>query len=191
MSQTSSQQSTSQSSDQIKRVQWRVQVDGTVYGPYPRTRLIEFLREGRVNAHTFLACGSDQEFYRADEHPNIRWNFNGNTENVARAPSEQSDTDPQAPEVCNYFISGRILTDLHVFEQALNQAGKFARAGSDMWVLRSKISLPQLRNKLSAVMGKDEQFVIANASTGRLAWFNIGAEPDVAVRSVWDCDLEE
>ncbi|ACT58347.1 hypothetical protein [Hirschia baltica] len=176
--------------DQIKRVQWRVQVDGTIYGPYPRARLIDFLREGRVNAHTLLACGEDDVFFRADEHPNIRWNFSGNTENTARIASENKDED-QAPTVCNYFISGRILTNLHHFEQVLNAAGKFARAGNDMWVLRSNITLPQLRNKLSAVMGKDEQFVIVNATKGRLAWFNLGVEPDIAVRSVWDSDLDD
>lgn len=178
------------SGEEIKRVQWRVQVDGTVYGPYPRSRLIDFLREGRVNAHTMLACGSDTDFHRADEHPNIRWNFAGNTENTSRADEENSNAD-QAPEVCNYFISGRVLTDQHVFEQELSKAGKFARAGSDMWVLRSAVTLPQIRNKLSAVLGKDEQFVIVNATKGRLAWFNLGAEPDVAVRSVWDADLDD
>ncbi len=188
MSQPANIQSTN-NTEQVKRVQWRVQVDGTVYGPYPRARLIDFLREGRVAANTLLACGADDEFYRADEHPNIRWNFSGNTENTSR--SEETPENEQAPTVCNYFISGRVLTDLHLFEQVLNQAGKFTRAGSDMWVLRSNITLPQLRNKLSAVLGKDEQFVIVNATKGRLAWFNLGVEPDIAIRSVWDADLED
>lgn len=179
-----------QDGDQIKRVQWRVQVDGTVYGPYPRSRLIDFLREGRVSANTMLACGSDNAFYRADEHPNIRWNFHGNTENTAR-PNETLTEDAEAPLLCNYFISGKLLSDQYNFELVLNRAGKFARAGTNMWVLRSRITLPQLRNKLSAVMGKDDQFVIVNASKGRLAWFNLGAEPDIAVRSVWDSELED
>ncbi|MFC7291696.1 hypothetical protein [Hirschia litorea] len=179
-----------QDGDQIKRVQWRVQVDGTVYGPYPRSRLIDFLREGRVSASTMLACGSDNAFYRADEHPNIRWNFHGNTENTSRA-NEANANDAEAPQLCNYFISGKLVSEHYNFELVLNRAGKFARAGSNMWVLRSRITLPQLRNQLSAVMGKDDQFVIVNASKGRLAWFNLGAEPDIAVRGVWDSELED
>lgn len=175
------------SGEQIKRVQWRVKVDGTVYGPYPRTRLIDFLREGRISAHTLLACGTDSEYYRADEHPNIRWNFDTTVNNVARA---EEATNADAAPVCNYFICGQLLSNTNAFELVLNRAGKFARAGSNMWVLRSRITLPQLRNRLSSVLSKDEQFAIINATQGRLAWFNLGAEPDVAIRHVWDSDLD-
>ena len=171
----------------IPRVQWRVLVDGKVYGPYPRAKLLEFLNEGRVAGHTMLSCGADTQFHRADEHPNLRWNF-VHQDRKGFPDRRRADGD-EDPSVSNFFISARIFAGVDAFERALNQCGKFARAGSGMWVLRSRITLPQLRNKLSVALQKDEQFVIVNASKGRLAWFNLGAEHDVAVRSVWNADI--
>jgi len=167
-----------------QRVQWRVRVDGNVYGPYPRSRLLEFLEEGRIAGHTQLACGADEDFYRADEHPNLRWRFDGE-------PSHNAAEDDRAHPVCNYFISARILASTQDFEHVLNRAGQFSRAGANNWVLRSRTPLPQLRNQLSVALKKDEQFVIVNATKGRLAWFNLGAETDIAIRSVWNADLKD
>ena len=47
-------------------VKWRIKVGDKEYGPYPRSRLIDFLKEGRVVASTLLCCGADIEFVRAD-----------------------------------------------------------------------------------------------------------------------------
>ena len=170
----------------VPRVQWRVKIDDKVYGPYPRAKLIEFLEEGRVAAHTLLCCGADVEFHRADDHPNLRWDFSRHTRGFHE---KRLDAGENAPPVCNYFICARLLQSNSAFEQVLHQSGKFARAGSDMWVLRSNVTLPQLRNRLSVALKKDEQFMVVNATKGRLAWFNLGAEHDVAVRSVWNADI--
>lgn len=171
----------------VSRVQWRVKVNDRVYGPYPRAKLIEFLQEGRVVAHTMLSCGADTDFHRADEHPNLRWKF----KKVPRGFYEKHlDEGEEVHPVCNYVVCARLLASTQDFEQALNQSGKFARAGSNMWVLRSSVTLPQLRNRLSVALRKDEQFMLVNATKGRVAWFNLGAEADVAVRSVWDADLK-
>jgi len=172
--------------EHIKRVQWRVKVDGTVYGPYPRTRLIDFLKEGRISAHTQLSCGTDTNYYRADEHPNIRWNFDSTVQNVSRA--EETNTD--ATGVSNYFITGNLTSNTSAFEDVLKRIGKYTQVGDNIWVLRSSITLPQLRNRLSAVLDKDESFAAVNATEGRVAWFNLGQENDSAIRNVWDADLE-
>ena len=58
-------------------VKWRIRISDKEYGPYPRSRLIDFLKEGRVQAATFIACGTDLDFHRADHHPNLRWDFKG------------------------------------------------------------------------------------------------------------------
>ena len=58
-------------------VKWRIKIGDKEYGPYPRTRLIDFLKEGRVQAGTFIACGTDTDYHRADHHPNLRWDFKG------------------------------------------------------------------------------------------------------------------
>ncbi len=171
----------------VPRVQWRVMVDGKVYGPYPRAKLLEFLREGRVTSHTMLSCGADTQFHRADEHPNLRWDFQKKPRGFHE---KRLDDGEETAPVCNYFVCARLLAGVEPFERVLHQSGKFARAGSGMWVVRSRVTLPQLRNRLSVALRKDEQFVVVNATKGRLAWFNLGAEHDVAVRSVWNSELD-
>lgn len=167
-------------------VKWRVKIGDQEYGPYPRSRLIDFLKEGRVTAGTFIRCGNDVDYHRADHHPNLRWNFN--------APRKRKFGDPKLEPgetevpVCNYFIAARLLSGNERFERVLRDAGKMTRAAGDMWVLRSKQTVQQLRNQLTMIMKPHEHFIIVNASKDRLAWFNVGVEADIAVRGVWDSD---
>jgi hypothetical protein len=167
-------------------VKWRVKVGDKEYGPYPRSRLLDFLREGRVQASTMIACGADQDFHRADYHPNLRWDF--------KAPRKRKFGEPKLEPgesevpVCNYFIAARLVTGNERFEKVLREAGKMTRAAGDMWVLRSRLSIQQLRNQLTMIMKPHEHFIIVNASKDRLAWFNVGVEADIAVRGVWDSD---
>ena len=90
--------------------------------------------------------------------------------------------------VCNYFIAARLVAGNERVEKVLREAGKMTRAAGDMWVLRSRLTVQQLRNHLTMIMKPHEHFIIVNASKDRLAWFNIGVENDVNVRSVWDSD---
>jgi hypothetical protein len=167
-------------------VKWRVMVGDKPYGPYPRSRLIDFLKEGRVVASTMLACGADTEFKRADQHPNLRWDF--------KAPRKRKFGDPKLDPgetevpVCNYFLAARLMAGNERFERVLRDAGKMTRVAGDMWVLRSRLTVQQLRNQLTMIMKPHEHFVIVNASKDRLAWFNIGVEADIGVRGVWDSD---
>ncbi|MDP3739205.1 MAG: hypothetical protein Q8R02_17575 [Hyphomonadaceae bacterium] len=167
-------------------VKWRVKIGDTEYGPYPRSRLIDFLKEGRVTAGTFIRCGNDADYHRADHHPNLRWDF--------KAPRKRKFGDPKLEPgetevpVCNYFIAARLLSGNERFERVLRDAGKMTRAAGDMWVLRSKQTVHQLRNQLTLIMKPHEHFIIVNASKDRLAWFNVGVEADIAVRGVWDSD---
>ena len=167
-------------------VKWRVKVGDAEYGPYPRSRLIDFLKEGRVTASTFLCCGNDTDFHRADHHPNLRWDF--------KAPRKRKFGEPKLDAgetevpVCNYFIAARLMAGNDRFERVLRDAGKMKLCAGDMWVLRSKQTVQQLRNQLALVMKPNELFFIVNASKDRLAWFNIGVEPDISVRGVWDSD---
>lgn len=170
----------------IASVKWRIKVGEAEYGPYPRSRLIDFLKEGRVVAGTMLCCGADTEFVRADKHPNLRWDFSPARKRKFGDPK----LDPGETEVpvCNYFIAARLMSSNEAFEKQLREAGKMTRAAGDMWVLRSRLTVQQIRNKLTSVMKPHEHFVIVNASKDRLAWFNLGVENDVAVRGVWDSD---
>lgn len=170
----------------FESVKWRVKIGDTEFGPYPRSRLIDFLKEGRVTAGSFIACGADTDYHRADHHPNLRWDFKASRRRKFGDPK----LDPGESEVpiCNYFISARLLAGNDRFERVLREAGKMSRAAGDMWVLRSRLTVQQLRNHLTMIMRPHEHFIIVNASKDRLAWFNIGVENDIAVRSVWDSD---
>ena len=75
-----------------------------------------------------------------------------------------------------------------VVARILRDAGKMTRCAGDMWVLRSKQTVQQLRTQLTLAMKPHEHFIIVNASKDRLAWYNIGVEADIAVRGVWDSD---
>jgi hypothetical protein len=167
-------------------VKWRVKIGDREYGPYPRSRLIDFLKEGRVTASTFLCCGNDRDYHRADHHPNLRWDFKA----ARRRKFGDPKLEPGESEVpvCNYFIAARLVAGNDRVEKVLREAGKMTRASGDMWVLRSRLTVQQLRNHLTMIMKPHEHFIIVNASKDRLAWFNIGVENDVNVRSVWDSD---
>lgn len=167
-------------------VKWRVKIGDKEYGPYPRSRLLDFLREGRVQASTFIACGTDIDFHRADHHPNLRWDFKTSRKRKFGDPKlEPGETEVP---VSNYFIAGRLMAGNERFEKVLRDAGKMTRAAGDMWVLRSRLTVQQLRNQLTMIMKPHEHFIIVNASKDRLAWFNIGVENDISVRGVWDSD---
>src|SRR5579871_1473827 len=106
----------------IPSVKWRIKVGEAEYGPYPRSRLLDFLKEGRVIASTFLACGADVEFVRADKHPQLRWDFNP----VRKRRFGEPKLEPGETEVpvCNYFIAARLMASNEAFEKQLRDAGK-------------------------------------------------------------------
>lgn len=167
-------------------VKWRIKIGDKEYGPYPRSRLIDFLKEGRVQAGSWIACGNDTDYHRADHHPQLRWDF--------KVPRKRRFGDPRLDPgetevpVSNYFIAARLLAGNDRFERVLREAGKMTRAAGDMWVLRSKLTIQQVRNQLTLAMKPHEHFIIVNASKDRLAWYNIGVENDIAVRGVWDSE---
>jgi hypothetical protein len=151
--------------------------------PHPPDRLSE--RGPRPGRHLHR-LRTDTDYHRADHHPNLRWNFN--------APRKRKFGDPKLEPgetevpVCNYFIAARLTGGNERVEKTLRDCGKMSRAAGDMWVLRSKQTVQQLRNQLSMIMKPHESFVIVNASKDRLAWYNIGVEADISVRGVWDSD---
>lgn len=170
----------------FETVKWRIRIGDTDYGPYTRSRLIGFLKEGRVVAGSLLACGSDTTFRRADKHPQLRWDFAA----ARKRTFGQVKLDPGETElpICNFLIAAHLVGSSAAVEKILGGCGKFARAAGDMWVLRSRMSVQQLRTRLALAMQPHEQLVIVNASKDRLAWHNLGVENDIAVRGVWDND---
>jgi hypothetical protein len=71
---------------------------------------------------------------------------------TSKGPKKRKFGDPRLDAgetevpVCNYFIAARLLAGNDRFERVLREAGKMTRAAGDMWVLRSKQTIQQLRS---------------------------------------------
>lgn len=169
------------------QMKWRIKIGEVVYGPYTRSRLVEFLKEGRVLASTLIAIGDDDVFVRADRHANLRWDFSTSRKRKFGEPKVDGENEAR---VSNYFVSARLTADAEAVEHVLAECGKFAKIAGDMWVLRSTYSIQGLRSRILPVLRPNEQIVIVNATKDRLAWCNLGLQGDLAIRDVWDAEIE-
>ncbi|MEQ9315796.1 MAG: hypothetical protein RLN72_08075 [Henriciella sp.] len=71
----------------------------------------------------------------------------------------------------------------------LNRLGKFADVMPGVWVLRSNVKQARIRERLQSTVSPRDQIMIANTTSGRLAWLNLGPEADVHIRNIWDSDI--
>ncbi|WP_084419986.1 hypothetical protein [Henriciella litoralis] len=161
--------------------QWRVLVSGTVYGPYTLGQMQSFIYERRIRPGTKIADGDGGAFLAAEQHPALLEMFHMRTQ----------ESETTAAEVSNYLIIARLTgTGEMQLISVLNRLGKFAEIMPGVWALRSSIKQNKLREKLQATIVSGDQVMIANATSGRLAWLNLGPEADVHIRSVWDAKLD-
>lgn len=165
--------------DQADLPRWRVLVQGTVYGPYTLSQVQTFVGERRIGANSRVAEGESNDFRAASEHAGLRALF------------ETGETRADAEDVAaNYLVIAKLSgTGQMQLMGALNRLGKFAEVMPGVWALRSEAKQSRVRERLQATITTGDQVMIANASTGRLAWLNLGPEADVHIRRVWDADL--
>ena len=162
----------------IDPAHWRVLSNSTVYGPYTLAQMQTFVREGRVSASTKVAEGDGGAFLKAGEHGPLARFLSAARPVRERVP----DDEPQ-----NYMV----VTSLkgiapHEFTSALNVLGRFAEVMPGTWVLRSRERPAIIRKTLNSVIEISDKVMIMNATTGRLAWFNLGPDADVHIRKIWD-----
>lgn len=166
---------------QIDPPQWRVLVNGTVYGPYTLGQMQSYIRERRVGSQTRVADGDGGAFLAASEQERLKTLF----ESSGRA-DEETEAKP-----ANFLIIARLAgTGEMQLLGALNRLGKFAEVMPGVWALRSKVRQAKVRERLQATITSGDQIMIANTSTGRLGWLNLGPEADVHIRRVWDAELD-
>ena len=160
--------------------QWRVLVNGTVYGPYTLGQMQGFIHERRISSLTRVARGETAEFAPAAEQPQLQSLFETRADR-----DEETEAEP-----ANYLIATRLAgTGEMQFMGALNRLGTFAEVMPGVWILRSKVRQAKVRDRLQAVVGLEDQVMIANATNGRLAWLNLGPEADIHIRQVWDAEI--
>lgn len=163
--------------------EWRVLVSDTVYGPYTLGQMVGFIAEKRVGPGTQVAEGDGGAFLPAQQHHPLVRHLK-----EALRPSSQPET---ADEASNYLIIAKLSgTGETQLVSAMNRLGKFAEIMPGVWALRSSVKHARLREQLNQTITSADQVMIANASTGRLAWLNLGPEADVHIRRVWNADLD-
>ena len=167
---------------EVDPADWHVLVNGTVYGPYTLGQMQGFIRERRVGSRTQVAHGQAEKFKPAAEQAALASMFE-----TGSRPIEETEAEP-----ANYLIAAHLSgTGEMQMMGALNRLGTFAEVMPGVWILRSKARQSRVRARLQETVGQADQVMIANATTGRLAWLNLGPEADVHIRQVWDAKLDE
>lgn len=163
--------------------EWHVLVNGTVYGPYTLGQMQGFIGERRIGPGTQVAEGDGGAFLPAEQHRPL-------IPALKDMHLSSTKAEPSA-EPSNYLIIAKLTgTGEMQLISAINRLGKFAEIMPGVWALRSSVKQAKLRERLRQTVTSADQVMIANASTGRLAWFNLGPEADVHIRRVWDADLD-
>lgn len=159
---------------------WRVKVNDKVYGPYTLGQMQTFQRERRIGPNTLVETEKPDEFRPASTHQALAFLFD-------KAESKRPEI---SVEPANYLIIARLneTTPIQVVE-VLNRLGKFADVMPGVWALRSVMRQGHIREQLKAAIATDEQVMIANATTGRLAWLNLGPDADAHIQRIWDADI--
>ena len=163
--------------------EWRVLVNEVVYGPYTLGQMVGFIAEKRVGPGTQVAEGDGGAFLPAQQHHPLIAHLK-----EALRPSGQQEA---VEEVSNYLIIAKLTGTGEIqLVSVLNRLGTFAEIMPGVWALRSSVKQARLRDQLNQTVTSADQVMIANASTGRLAWLNLGPEADVHIRRVWNADLD-
>ena len=188
---------------------WRINVSGQVYGPYTGHQIKAFAAEGRVAAHSIVQTGEAGPWITAIDDPVLAQFFVVSQPPAATpmaqpiqhkkfaAPAEphqqarateinsahnSATTDPNANFIIIGDIRGRSSAP---FEAALNRLGTNYRLNQLVWLLHSDKSAGAIRNELVQHLGQTDSVFIADASRGKMAWFNLGPEADARIRKVW------
>lgn len=160
---------------------WRVLVKGSVYGPYTLGQMQTFISDRRIGPGTQIAEGNGGAFLPAARHKVL----------AASLRTQREKTRPEDAEVFNYLIITRLsgTGDMQMVS-AINRLGSFAEIMPGVYALRSRMRQNKLRERIQQTVASSDQIMIANATTGRLAWLNLGPEADIHIRRVWDSDLD-
>ena len=165
----------------VDPAQWRVLVNGSVYGPYTLGQMYAFIRDRRVGPKTQVSYGDEGDFVSANQQRML----------AEALHVEHSRPETDEVETFNYLIIAKLTgTGEMQLVSAINRLGSFAEVMSGVWALRSKMKQNKLREKLQQTVSSADQVMVANASTGRLSWLNLGPEADIHIRRVWDADLD-
>ena len=70
-------------------------------------------------------------------------------------------------------------------ENALSRIGTNFRLNALVWLLHCESSAGAVRNELVQHLGNTDSLLIADAGSGKTAWFNLAPEIDARIRKLW------
>lgn len=192
-------------------MQWFAQVDGQIYGPYADEQMQGFVAEGRINGQSLISNNPSAGFYPAigydvfslwsgtgqaaqvstayTEPAQMAVGFGGQTSHARSHSGQYSTPVIEQPGTTGhqFIIMAEIRSDgLMGFLQRLQTFGQAERLGESVWALRSSQSTESLRNALSQTLTRQDRLFIVDSVENKTAWFNIGADLDKRIRTLWD-----
>lgn len=189
---------------------WVLQVSGRIYGPYTGHALRDYVREGRVVAHSMLARtgqpAGEEEWMPAAQDPVLSQLFSAadaellqvRQEMDAPAPSggpqgfgsKKTQTDRRNQPTSFNIV---IITDVKSrssgpLENAVMSLGPAYKISANVWVVHTPSGAPEVVNLLTQHLGGSDRLFVVDATRNRTAWFNMGPETDAKIRQVWKQD---
>ncbi|MGD1935261.1 MAG: hypothetical protein ACFB0Z_12270 [Candidatus Phaeomarinobacter sp.] len=195
---------------------WVLQVSGRIYGPYTGHALKEYVREGRIVAHSVVARtgqpAGEENWMPAAQDPvlstlfspaeaelmNVRQEMTGNAalddQTYSGDPKgfgTKNDKADQRPKPTSFNIV--IITDVKSrssgpLENAVMSLGPAYKVSANAWVVHTPSGAPEVVNSLTQFLGSMDRIFVVDATRNRTAWFNMGPETDAKIRQVWQQD---
>ena len=169
---------------------WFVQAAGRVWGPYPDARIEDFVGEGRVAADTLMATSAEGPFHPAARQARLHRLF-GDAAPAPGAPApveavpDRAGAHALGPARALMVWAGLKSQRPERFEQAVAAHGPFVRVGADLWLVRTRLSPPGLRNALTRRLDAADALMVVEAPLDQAAWFNLDGDADRTLRQLW------
>ncbi len=147
---------------------WRVLAGHDVYGPYTLGQMQAFRDDGRILPGTQVTRGAGQPFRPAVEF-------------TAIFAAGAAGVEPLA-ETHNFLL----VVDAPASDELACRLGELCaclNAAPGVFILRSRLRLPELRAALAPLAG--QTMLLVDASSNRLAWSGLDPQTDRALRQLW------
>ena len=159
-----------------KPAKYFVKVENTVYGPFSREMMEQYVEENRVGPQTLIADQWDGPYKLASETPEFEiWSQAIKAKRFAGRP---------LPTV--YLIIGDIRPEaLPEFTVVLKQMGRCQHIAQSAWVLSTTTDIRFVRECLSRNLKEADRLFIHDSFSNSAGWFNLGEGVDETLKSMW------
>jgi len=163
---------------------WYIQAAGKVWGPYPESRVAEFVGEGRVAPDTLMGSRPEGPFAPAAHQYQLCGLFGAAVQPLAEAVEPLGGrVAAEAKSLMVWASLGSQRTER--FEALLGVYGPFLKVQPGLWLVRARIGAAGLRNALTRRLDAGDRLMVVEAELTEAAWFNLDGETDRALRQLW------